>query len=31
MEREGGPSRTMVDWAPAINVVEEENDYVERG
>ena len=28
LEREGVPSRTMFDWAPAIDVVEEENAYV---
>jgi HSP20 family protein len=26
--REEGPSRTMFDWAPAIDVAEEENAYV---
>lgn len=26
--REGGPSMTMFDWAPAIDVAEEENAYV---
>lgn len=28
LEREGGPSMTMLDWAPAIDVAEEENAYV---